>query len=78
MSAVLRNLTDQELLDRLDEAAYYSPVINELVRRLRSKLDVEFEYAHSRTDCPACQAPLIADYDEANKCLRVAYDKRAV
>lgn len=61
---MLANLTDEELVRHLDEAAGYSPVIRELCKRLEAK-DDELTDMNTRTECPVCQAQIevAADID---------------
>jgi hypothetical protein len=50
-----RNLTNAELLNRLDEARLHSPIIEELCARMEVK---------SRAICPVCEADLTKIKDE--------------
>lgn len=69
-----RNMSDEELLDVLDDAKHLSPVIGELCKRLELKA-VSITDANHRVECPVCQASLEADYDEANTMFTLKVEK---
>lgn len=69
-----RNMSDEELLDVLDDAKHLSPVIGELCKRLELKA-VAITDANHRVECPVCQAELEADYDEANTMFTLKVEK---
>ena len=62
---MLANLTDEELVRHLDEAAGYSSVIRELCKRLENK-DEEMAGMNTRTECPVCQAQIEVEADIGN------------
>lgn len=59
------NLTDDELLSRIDEARQHSPIIDELASRLEKKERINNQ-TNTRVECPVCEAALEADLDEGN------------
>lgn len=59
------NLTDDELLSRIDEARQHSPIIDELASRLEKKERINNQ-TNARVECPVCKAALEADLDEDN------------
>jgi hypothetical protein len=71
------HLNDQELLNSLDDARHYSPVIGELCRRLEAKGELESAItgANHRAECPICKGPLTVDYDAGNGLFELRIDK---
>lgn len=59
------NLTDEELLNKIDDARQHSPIIDELAGRLE-KLDRTNNETNTRVECPVCEAKLEAGLDEDN------------
>lgn len=57
------NLTDDELLSRIDETRQQSPIIDELANRLERKERTDSE-TRTRIECPVCEALLNVDLDE--------------
>lgn len=73
-AARLRNYTDAELINSLDEARHLSPVIGELCNRLEAC--GQHEPASSlNAECPVCAADLEADFDTANDILTLRIQK---
>jgi len=60
-----RNLTDEEFLNKIDNARQHSPIIDELAGRLE-KLDRTNNETNTRVECPVCEAKLEAGLDEDN------------
>lgn len=68
------NYTYEELLAKADKAIPYSPLIAELCNRLEEASQISPD-ANPRAECPACEAALLIDYDEANKLFEVKLQK---
>ncbi len=62
------NLLDEELLKHVADVRARSPIIEELCLRLEAKIHnvVIDTDSDARVECPACEAPLLADYDSEN------------
>jgi hypothetical protein len=59
------NLTDGELLIKIDDARQHSPIIDELAGRFE-KLDRTNNETNVQVECPVCEAKLEAGLDEDN------------
>lgn len=68
---LLRNLTDDELLNTLQDKRGQSPLINELCRRLEEHHDVPTVYIHT-SECPVCLAGLTLTTDTHSEITQVS------
>lgn len=69
------NLTDEEFVNQLDNTRQYSPVIEELCKRLENKIEGAAPDANTRVECPVCKAKLTADYDVNNTMFTIKIDR---
>jgi hypothetical protein len=62
-----RNLTDKELVQCLHDKRLYSPIIEELCKRLESKIDDDFrnENEDLTISCPICSANMSIEFTDA-------------
>jgi hypothetical protein len=60
------NLTDAELLSQVEAARAQSPVIEELAKRLEKQTTGFNGDTGHRVECPVCEAPLKADFDDGD------------
>ena len=58
-------MPDDVLEAKAEEAAIYSPLIQELLLRWRKVVDAPTTL-HSRCECPVCEAALLIEPDEGN------------
>ncbi len=67
MNAITKyvGMADDVLEAKAEEAAIYSPLIQELLLRWRKVLD-EPHTLHPRCECPVCEAALLVEPDEGN------------
>jgi hypothetical protein len=63
----MMNLTDEELINSLEDKRHQSPIISELIRRLESHVQsTDVSKVNDRVECPVCMADLQADVDWGN------------
>lgn len=64
--SMLMNLTNEELIHRLDDKRQFSPIIDVLLYRLEEVLKGLPKGEDHRADCPICQTTLNISVDEGN------------
>jgi hypothetical protein len=77
MSHHYTHLTDEEFVNYMDAKVGFSPIIDELVRRLQHHINANraHEDANHRAECPVCAAPLHIEYDESNALFEVKVER---
>lgn len=71
-----RNLSNEELLNRIEDARAHSPIIEELATRLETAFDPIKGDANRRVECPVCEANLEADFDFGNEMFTIRIDRQ--
>lgn len=70
------HLSDDELLNLVNDDRIYSPIIEELCKRLEAlngnHVSVDADH---RAECPVCEAKLCVNYDEGNNNFTVEVNK---
>lgn len=66
--SMLRNMTDQELLNSIESANLKSPIIKELYDRLSKGVMLDPPIDKEEVECPVCMANIKVSFDhEANQ-----------
>lgn len=72
LSGQISRLTTDELLNYVDHVAHHSPIMSELVKRLKDLSDKpSINHLNHKVECPVCMANLQVDIDWGNNMFTV-------